>query len=678
MIVFQRKGPLVGALTLILAAWNMPAWGTGGCASAFQNRYGSGAGTTYGAAGCQTCHTSSIPERNGYGADVGQCSASDFDAAEALDSDTADGQPSVGGNNIAEITAGTQPGWCVPGTPNCVNVETPPGSISGPLDPPETNEPPVANAGGPYQTELGSPTLFDGTGSFDGDGDALSYAWDFGDGNSGTGSQPQHTYAAVGIYTVSLVVSDPLVASAPDMTTATISETVVNEPPIAAVGGPYAGEVGTSVQFDGSGSFDSDGDLLAYEWDFGDGNSGTGVTPSHTYSAAGTYTVSLVVSDGQTASPASSTTATISDAVVNEPPVAVIGGPYTGEAGTALQFDGSASFDPDGSVQSYSWDFGDGDGGTGANPVHTYATAGSYTVSLVVSDGSLDSAAATTTADVAEPAGNAPPTAVVGGPYAGTTGTPVQFDGSGSSDPNGDPLTYRWDFGDGAVGDGEMPSHGFAAAGNYTVTLHVNDGQFDSTPDSTTVAISDPAAGGDGEALYDVNCLGCHGSPWEEPAFDMQDLPGVRRVAGARECTIEGSIFGTSVYPGGVPSMQYLQDVLNDEEIGAIAEYLNSRAATGEQRYVAACAGCHGPIGSGGPAGESIQGEDAGDIAEAIREEDEMRFLECLPESDIVGIGEFLMTFDDDDDDGGGGGAPGPWLLVTLALARLLRQRRNN
>jgi PKD repeat protein len=592
MIVFQRKAPLVGALTLLLVAWNMPAWGTGGCASSFQSRYGSGSGTTYGAAGCQTCHASSIPALNGYGADVGQCSAGNFDAAETLDSDTADGQPSVGGDNLAEITAGTQPGWCAPGTPNCVNVETPPGSISGPLDPPETNEPPVANAGGPYQTELGSPTLFDGSGSSDADGDALSYAWDFGDGNSGTGAQPQHTYGAAGIYTVSLVVSDPLVASAPDVTTATISETVVNEPPVA-----------------------------------------------------------------------------------------VVGGPYSGEAGIALQLDGSASFDPDGSVQSYNWDFGDGNSGSGAAPLHTYASAGNYTVSLVVNDGSLDSAEAKTTADIAESIVDAPPVADAGGPYSGTAGTPVQFDGSGSSDPNGDLLTYRWDFGDGSFGDGEMPRHDFTSAGTYAVTLLVNDGQFDSTPDSTTVAISDPAAGGDGEAIYDVNCLGCHGSPWEEPAIDMQGLPGVRRVAGARECTIEGSIFGTSIYPDGVPSMQYLQDVLNDEEIGALAEYLNSRAATGEQRYVAACAGCHGPDGFGGPAGEEIRGEDAGDIAEAIGEEDEMRFLECLPESDIASIGEFLMPLDDGDDDddggGGGGGAPGPWLLITLALARLLRSSGN-
>lgn len=72
----------------------------------------------------------------------------------------------------------------------------------------------------------------------------------------------------------------------------------VNQPPVANAGGPYSGIVGQSVQFNGSGSSDPNGDALSYNWNFGDGTSGTGVNPTHTYFAAGAYNVALTVSDG--------------------------------------------------------------------------------------------------------------------------------------------------------------------------------------------------------------------------------------------------------------------------------------------------------------------------------------------------------------------------------------------
>src|SRR5207249_3626921 len=89
---------------------------------------------------------------------------------------------------------------------------------------------------------------------------------------------------------------------------------------------------------------------------------------------------------------------------------------------------------------------------------------------------------------------NHPPTAVPGGPYTGTEGTAVSFDGSASPDPDGDALTYAWSFGDGATGSGARPTHAFADNGTYTVTLTVTDARgAASAPATTTAAIGNVA-----------------------------------------------------------------------------------------------------------------------------------------------------------------------------------------
>lgn len=432
----------------------------------------------------------------------------------------------------------------------------------------------------------------------------------------------------------------------------TLDPVPANGIPTADPGGPYSGEAGiTLVQFDGSGSTDPDNDPLTYAWDFGDGSTGSGAMPSHTYTSAGNFEVSLVVNDGVDDSAPAATTATIAEPVVNLAPLADPGGPYSGEPGIAIQFDGTGSSDPNGDALTFAWDFGDGAMGDGAMPAHAYAADGTYTVTLVVSDGQLDSTPAMVSVEVVTPPANRAPVANAGGPYAGDTATSIVFDGSGSSDPDGDALTFAWDFGDGSTGTGMTPEHSYATAGNYAVSLVVNDGEFDSGPDETMVEVTDPVEPSDGQALYDTYCLSCHGDPWVGPAVD-DTLAGLRRVAGARSCNIYGSIFGTSVFPNGVVEMQFLQG-LTETEIDAMAEYLNSQEVSGEQRYVTTCAGCHGNNGAGGRTDEDVHGDSADETWEAIDEEEEMRYLACMPESDIEAITGFLMTFDDDNDDDG-------------------------
>jgi PKD repeat protein len=146
------------------------------------------------------------------------------------------------------------------------------------------------------------------------------------------------------------------------------------------------------------------------------------------------------------------------------PPVAIIS--YSC-SGLTCQFDGSGSWDPDGTIASYAWTFGDGTIGSGPTLSHTYAADGAYNVTLTVTDNADASGTQSTTAQL-----NVPPAASF---TFACSGLACSFDGSGSSDPGGGTLGYAWFFGDGTTASGPIVSHTYAAGGSYTVTLRVTD-----------------------------------------------------------------------------------------------------------------------------------------------------------------------------------------------------------
>jgi RHS repeat-associated protein len=162
-------------------------------------------------------------------------------------------------------------------------------------------------------------------------------------------------------------------------------EAIANSLPSAIAGGPYSGPTGSPVQFNGSSSYDLEGPVDSYQWNFGDNTFGSGPAPAHTYNTAGTYTVTLTVADNTGLTTSGTTTATIYPAS-NKLPVANIAGPYSAVTSTATQFSASGSFDPDGSITQYRWDFAGLGTGTGATPTFTFTKTGTHLVSLTVTD----------------------------------------------------------------------------------------------------------------------------------------------------------------------------------------------------------------------------------------------------------------------------------------------------
>ncbi len=244
----------------------------------------------------------------------------------------------------------------------------------------------------------------------------------------------------------------------------------VNQPPVGEANGPYTGNEGASIAFSSAGSSDPDGIIVTYDWDFGDGETGVGPSPSHIYADNGSYTLTLTVTDDGGVIRLDTTLVTVG----NADPTADAGGPYSGGEGSTIAFSGSVSDPGIADTHTFSWNFGDGSGASGQTVTHVYADNGLYVVTLTVTDDDGGTNSSITSATVA----NVAPTAWAGGAYAGTVGAPISFAGS-ATDPGTLPdeiRSYSWNFGDGISGvTGQTASHTYSAAGTYIVTWTVTD-----------------------------------------------------------------------------------------------------------------------------------------------------------------------------------------------------------
>jgi PKD repeat protein len=199
-------------------------------------------------------------------------------------------------------------------------------------------------------------------------GGSATYLWDFGDGNTSTQTDPIHTYAADGTYTVCLITTEGCAAD-------TTCQTVTVGCPVPTPGFSFT-TAGSTATFTNSSTA---GTGAVYLWDLGDGNTSTQQNPTHTFAADGNYTVCLIVNDicGTDSTCQTVVITTCSD------PIALFSFAENPPGSGNIDFTQSSIATGN---STYSWDFGDGSTSTDENPSHTYSSNGSYDVTFIIVD----------------------------------------------------------------------------------------------------------------------------------------------------------------------------------------------------------------------------------------------------------------------------------------------------
>ncbi|HEX6025569.1 MAG TPA: PKD domain-containing protein, partial [Solirubrobacter sp.] len=263
-------------------------------------------------------------------------------------------------------------------------------------------------------------------------------------------------------------------------------------PVIQAFADPASGKAPLQVRFTATG-FDPDGGPLTYKWEFADGTA-FGWAVTRTFTTPGTYTATVTATDdeGTTSSKEVQVVVTAPDVV--PPTVEASADVSRGPAPLRVQFS-AAGNDPDGPEDDlvYTWDFGDGGTSLAQNPAHTYTSPGTYTAKVTVTEPSGAIASDTVEIEVTNPTGNRPPTVEVGAlPKSGNAPLEVLFTAQGS-DPDGDSLTYTWDFDDGSpAGSGRSVTHVFTDGGTYNVEVTASDGRGGTATAEIPIVVGDP------------------------------------------------------------------------------------------------------------------------------------------------------------------------------------------
>ncbi|TAJ43892.1 hypothetical protein CUJ86_07470 [Methanofollis fontis] len=386
--------------------------------------------------------------------------------------------------------------------------------------------------------------------------DAVSWAWDID--NDGvidyTDQNPVHVYTDPGTYSVSLTVT-----SIDDVSVTILMENYITVEALVEPVADFSADVTTgklplTVTF-----IDNSIDAVSWAWDID--NDGvidyTDQNPVHVYTDPGTYSVSLTVTseDGLIDSLLREAYITVEQI---DPPVADFEVSITtGIAPLTVQFTDCSA----GSPTAWAWDFSDGATSDNQNPQHIYSDAGTFDVSLTVTNsGGSDSTTKTDYIIVTSP--NSPPIADAGDSYTAPEGTAVTLDASGSSDPDGDDLQFRWDV----DSDGEWetswsanPEYSFTWEDDFSgmATVEVSDGELSATATADVSVSNEPPTFGAITAPVDpvqVDTAVSASAEWTDPgtldthtaSWDWGDGTSSDGVVAGTEGS--GTITGTHTY----------------------------------------------------------------------------------------------------------------------------------
>ncbi|MEM6964472.1 MAG: PKD domain-containing protein [Bacteroidota bacterium] len=294
---------------------------------------------------------------------------------------------------------------------------------------------------------------------------ANSYIWDFGDGNTSNQSDPTHTYATDGTYIVTLTASNPC-----GSVVATESITISTQPSAGFGANVTTGCAPFTVQF----SDQSSANTTSWNWSFPGGNptTSTDQNPTVTYNNEGSYTVTLVASNGS-----GSSTSSITDFIlVDDVPSA---GFSQNTNGLTVSFTNAST-----NANSYNWDFGDGNTSNQSNPTHTYTNDGTYDVILTATN-NCGSVTTTQTIIIA--------TVPTAGFSANTTSGCVDLVVQFSDQSSNNTTAWNWSFpgGNPAVSTEQNPTVTYGAAGVYSVTLEVSNATGTNTIAQTNYVVVD-------------------------------------------------------------------------------------------------------------------------------------------------------------------------------------------
>jgi gliding motility-associated-like protein len=310
-------------------------------------------------------------------------------------------------------------------------------------------EAPVANFTSPNPDACSAPATISFTNSST---NATSYLWNFGDNTTSIATNPSHTYASPGTYTVTLIATN-----AAGCTDTMVRTAYVHILDIVSAFTPSVNSVcaGTSVTFTNNST-----GATSYNWNFGDNTTSNATNPSHSYNTAGTYTVRLIANNGSCADTSYQTITVEAKPVVN----------FTGTPLTACMPPLDVTFtNTTTGATSYFWSYGDASTSTNANPthVHTYTSYGNFTVKLVATSaaGCKDSLTRVNYVKITQATAtiNATPT---------TGCTPLTVSMSATLNNPNVVSTFSWDYGDGTPINTVIasPTHTYTTAGTYTIT----------------------------------------------------------------------------------------------------------------------------------------------------------------------------------------------------------------